>query len=113
MTLLLKKLSISIKIHAVKPLLTLFGSISKLSTESVGSRRELDTNVFTPPTPMRRDATVESRRWCVLDIRLMSHGPETVVISRRRISSAVFIPYASGKKVSGARNKDKHRKLQS
>jgi len=37
MTSLLKKLSISIKIHVVKPLY----SVSKLSTESVGSRREL------------------------------------------------------------------------
>jgi len=36
MTSLLKKLSISIKIHVVKPL----WSVSKLSTESVGSRRE-------------------------------------------------------------------------
>jgi len=37
MTSLLKKLSISIKTHVVKPLC----SVSKLSTESVGSRREL------------------------------------------------------------------------
>jgi len=37
MTSLLKKLSISIKIHVVKPLCL----VSKLSTESVGSRREL------------------------------------------------------------------------
>jgi len=40
MTSLLKKLSISIKIHVVKPLC----SVSKLSTESVGSRRELVAN---------------------------------------------------------------------
>jgi len=37
MTSLLKKLSISIKIHVVKPLC----SVSKLSTESVCTRREL------------------------------------------------------------------------
>ena len=40
MTSLLKKLSVSIKIHVVKPLC----SVSKLSTESVGSRRELVVN---------------------------------------------------------------------
>jgi len=39
-TSLLKKLSISIKIHVVK----LLCSVSKLSTESVGSRREVVTN---------------------------------------------------------------------
>ena len=37
MTSLLKKVSISIKIHVVK----LLYSVTKLSTESVGSRREL------------------------------------------------------------------------
>jgi len=37
---LLKKLPISIKIYVVKPLC----SVSKLSTESVGSRRELVAN---------------------------------------------------------------------
>jgi len=43
-------------------------SVSKLSTESVGSRRELVAIVYTPPT--RRNSTVESRRrWrCVLGI---------------------------------------------
>jgi len=40
MTSLLKKLSISIEIHTVKPL----WSVSKLSTESVGSCRELVAN---------------------------------------------------------------------
>ena len=44
MTSLLKKLSISIKIHVVKPLWSLVWSVSKLSTESVGSRRELVAN---------------------------------------------------------------------
>ena len=48
MTSLLKKLSISIKIHGVKPLC----SVSKLSTESVGSRREPVAN-----SQRRRDAT--------------------------------------------------------
>jgi len=40
MTSLLKKLLISIKVHVIKPLC----SVSKLSTESVGSRRELVVN---------------------------------------------------------------------
>jgi len=53
MTSLLKKLSISIKIHVVKPLC----SSSKSSTESVGSRRELRI-VFTPPTPTRLNSCV-------------------------------------------------------
>ena len=47
-------------------------SVSKLSTESVGNRRALAANiVFTPPTPTRRNSTVESRRrrQCVLDTR--------------------------------------------
>jgi len=46
MTSLLKKLSISIKIHAVKPLWSLFSvwSVSKLSTDSVGSHRERVAN---------------------------------------------------------------------
>jgi len=42
MTSLLKNLSISIKIHVVKPLWSLVSS--KLSAESVGSRRELVAN---------------------------------------------------------------------
>jgi len=42
MTSLLKKLSISIKIHVLKQLC----SVSKLSTESVGSRRELVANTI-------------------------------------------------------------------
>ena len=45
-------------------------AVSKLSTESVGSRRKLVAiTVFTPPTPTRRNSTVESRRRCVLSIR--------------------------------------------
>ena len=48
MTSLLKKLSISIKIQVVysqiKPLWSLFGQFPKLSTESIGSRRELVAN---------------------------------------------------------------------
>jgi len=38
---------------------------SKLSIESVGSRRELVANsctLYTPPTPTRRDATKQFRR---------------------------------------------------
>jgi len=50
MTPRLKKSSISIKIHVVEPLC----SVSKLSTESVVSRRELVANVYTPPTPTSR-----------------------------------------------------------
>jgi len=63
MTSLLKKLSISIKIHAMKS----EQSVSKLSTETVVSRRELVANsVHTPPSA-DDDATqlsprVESRR---------------------------------------------------
>jgi len=67
MTLLLKKLSISIKIHAVKPLC----SVSKLSTESVGSRRELVANCV-HTADARRNSTVASRRRrrCVLGLIL-------------------------------------------
>ena len=45
-------------------------SVSKLSTESVGSRRELVRIVFTPPTPTRLNSTVASRRRrrCVLGL---------------------------------------------
>jgi len=66
MTSLLKKLSISIKIHVVKPLC----SVSKLSTESVGSHRELlrVVTVFKPLMPTRLNSTA-SRRWCVLGSR--------------------------------------------
>ena len=44
MTSLLRKLSISIKIHVVKVAMETVRSFSKLSTESVGSRRELVAN---------------------------------------------------------------------
>ena len=44
MTSLLKKLSVSIKIHVVNLILSLVWPVSKLSTESVGSRRELVAN---------------------------------------------------------------------
>jgi len=66
MTSLLKKLSISIKIHVVKPPCL----VSKLSTESVGSRRELVANVFTPLTPCNYTVKVWelSRRRCVLGL---------------------------------------------
>ena len=64
---LLKKLSISIKIHVAEPPWSLFASVwsvSKLSTESVGSRRDLVANsVHTADV----DADVARRR-CVLGI---------------------------------------------
>jgi len=59
-SLLNKNVSVLIKIPVVKPPLC---SVSKLSTESVGSRRELVAIVFTPPT--RRNSTVVSRRSAV------------------------------------------------
>jgi len=61
MTSLLKKLSISIKIHVVKPLC----SVSKLTTESVGSRRELVAN-----SVHTADADATQRRRCVVGLRL-------------------------------------------
>jgi len=54
----LKKLSISVNIHVVKQLWSLFGQFQKLSTESVGSRRELVANVHTA----EGDATKQFRR---------------------------------------------------
>ena len=56
-----KKLSISIKMHVVKPLSSL------VSFQTVGSHRELVANFFTPPTPTRLNSTVEwhRRRRCV------------------------------------------------
>ena len=55
MTPLLKKLSISIKVHVLKPLC----SVSKLSTstDSVGSSRELIANSCTRHRRRRRDTT--------------------------------------------------------
>jgi len=46
-------------------------SVSKLSTESVGSRRELVAKHRRVPT--RLNSTVEWRRQCVLGIRLLSN----------------------------------------
>ena len=72
MSSLLKKLSVSIKIHTVKTQKQTqtqsVWPVSKLSTESVGSRRELVANSC---THRRRDATkqVSSRRQCVLGFR--------------------------------------------
>jgi len=62
-----EKGTISIKIHVIKQL----RSVSKLSTESVGSRRELVAIVFTLPTPTRLNSTVAScrRRRCVLGFK--------------------------------------------
>jgi len=62
---IVEKLSMSIKIHVVKPLC----SVSKLSTDSVGSRRELVANSCSHPST-RRYSTVGSsrRRRCVLRI---------------------------------------------
>jgi len=64
MTSLLDKLSISIRFHVVNPLWSLFGRFLNLSTESVGSRRELVANsVHTADAaPSQRISTVESRR---------------------------------------------------
>jgi len=130
---LLKMLSISIKIHVVIPLC----SVSKLSTESVGSRRELVANpcnnnnnnnntliyiapacrmtseaLYTPPTPTRRDPTVESRRRrrCVLgisrkhcysfDVPLFAYPPWTHIpphtIARKKTLSGDIFGYETG-----------------
>ena len=59
MSSLLKKLSVSIKIHVVKQLESVW-PVSKLSIESVGSRRELVANPCTHRR-RRRDETVLSR----------------------------------------------------
>ena len=60
MSSLLKKLSISIKIHVVKQTQTQsVWPVFKLSIESVGSRRELVANSC---TYRRRDATKQFRR---------------------------------------------------
>jgi len=51
--------------RTVKPL----SSVSRLTTESAGSRREIVANcvhTVTPPTPTRRNSTVASRRRCVV-----------------------------------------------
>ena len=61
MTSLLKKLSISIEIGVIKRYgLESAWLVSKLLTESVGSRRELVAVVFTPPTPTRQNSFVAS-----------------------------------------------------
>ena len=61
MSLLLKKLSISIKIHVFQIAMESVWSVSKLSTESVDGRRELVANcVFTAPTPTRQNSFVAS-----------------------------------------------------
>jgi len=60
MSSLLKKLSVSIKIQVVKQKQTQFvWPVSKLSIESVGSRRELVANSC---THRRRNATKQFRR---------------------------------------------------
>jgi len=65
MSSLLKKLSVSIKIHVVKTQKQTqtqsVWPVSKLSTESVGSRRELVANSCTHRR-RRRDATKQFRR---------------------------------------------------
>ena len=66
MTSLLKKLSVSIKIHLVKLLWSPFGQFPNLSTESVDSRREIVAKIlFTPPTLTRLNSAVASRRRCM------------------------------------------------
>jgi len=67
MSSLLKKLSVSIKIHVVKQTQkqtqtqSVWEVVSKLSIESVGSRRELVANSCTHRR-RRRDATKQFRR---------------------------------------------------
>jgi len=92
MTSLLNKLSISLTIHLVKPLC----SVSKLSTEFVGSRRELvANNVLTPPT--RHNSTVVSRRRCVLGfMQVMQRRP---IVVKSRIFRFRLSPYMDGKDV--------------
>jgi len=48
-------------------------SVSKLSAESVGSRRELRI-LFTPPTSARLNSTVASRLWVCIGL-YVSHIP--------------------------------------
>jgi len=74
MTSLLKKLSLSIKIHAVKPLWSLFGQFPNCRPNPsavVMSYSVVATSVHTAITPTRRNSTVESRRHrrCVFGIR--------------------------------------------
>jgi len=76
MTSLLKKLSMSVKIHAVKPLC----SASKLSTESVGSRRELVANSCSHRR-LRRDVTRQLRR-----VKLLLDSPTPDCSDRGGIS---------------------------
>jgi len=62
MSSLLKKLSVSIKIHVVRQTaMKSVWPVSKLSIESVGSRRELVANSSTH-SRRRRDATKQYRR---------------------------------------------------
>jgi len=64
---LLKKLSISIKFHVVKPLC----SVSKLSTESVGSRRDLVANCVYTADATQLDCCITSASavsWYVLGL---------------------------------------------
>ena len=72
MTSLLKKLSKSIKKIDVIKRYEFVWSVSKLSTESVGSRRELVANniVFTPPTRRNSTISLHRRRRCVLGINV-------------------------------------------
>jgi len=97
-----KKLSISIKIHSSQTAIESVWSVCKLSTESVGSRRELVANsVHTARTPTRRISTVESRRRCVLGIKDRNNWnksflPVSVVSTRSGIYSTKTNIHYSG-----------------
>ena len=67
-----KKLSISIKVHVEKPLWSLFWSVSKLSTESVGSRRELVANCVDTADATQLDSCVASAVGLCIGLKLLS-----------------------------------------
>jgi len=69
-----EKLSISIKIHVVKPLCSVT-SVSKLSTESVGSRRELVANCV-----HTADADATQLDSCVASASAVCIGLKTVIV---------------------------------
>ena len=93
MTSLLKKLSISIKIGVIKRYGVCLISF-KLSTESVGSRRELVANSCSHRR-RRRDKTVSSRRRrrCVLGITVTEtvHKCLSYYLRNRRWGGCVYV----------------------
>ena len=82
MTSLLNKLSISIKIHAVKPLY----SVSILLTESVGSRRELVPNCVHSSQLHTADATKQFRRIGVGGVYWALDNSDLNCLSGREVS---------------------------